>query len=81
MYRRQSDLDPDQGGFVSKIKVRYHVEKLVDERWVLMARVPADTEGVEPLCEALGGKIRVEDVSLREAERQTKSYLFEKEFG
>jgi hypothetical protein len=81
MPRSLADLDPDQGGFVSKIRVRYHVEKLCGDRWVLMARVPANTEGVEPLCAALGGKIRVEDVSLRDAEGPTKSYLFEKEFG
>lgn len=63
--------------FVSKIKVRYLVEKFSPEAeaWVLMARMPVDSEPdqISNLCAALGGRVRVEDVTLH-------TYVIEKEF-
>jgi hypothetical protein len=49
----------------AKIRVRYLVEKCIDDTWVLMARLPSSSEPdqMETLCAALGGKIRVEDVT------------------
>lgn len=54
--------------FISKIKVRYLVEKLMAGDWVLMARLPADCEPdqMSNLCAALGGVVRVEDITLHE---------------
>lgn len=61
--------------FVSKIKIRYTVEKEMEGVWVLMARLPteADLDRLPGLCAAFGGNIRVEDVSLHE-------YVLRKEF-
>ncbi len=64
MPRAFTEYDPEQGFYVVKTKARYRIEKFVEGQWTLMAHVPEDTEGFEPLCEALGGKIRVEDVKL-----------------
>ncbi len=54
--------------FVSKIKVRYLVEKLIEGAWVLMARLPVDCEPdqMSNLCAALGGAVRVEDITRHE---------------
>lgn len=75
-YRVYSD--PDHGGYVAKIRIRYLVEKELDGQWVAMARLPAETEGMLSLCEALGGNIRVEDVS-RSTEAQ-RAFVLEQEF-
>ncbi len=45
-----------------KIKMRYVVEKEIDGAWVAMARLGTESDRLVPLCEALGGKIRVHDL-------------------
>lgn len=59
--------------YAAKIKVRYFIEKRLGETWVLMARVPADCDGLERLCDAFGGNVRVLDTT-------TKSYVLERDF-
>jgi hypothetical protein len=59
--------------FSVKIKIRYLVEKYIDEAWSPMARLPEQADRITELCEALGGKIRVQDLS-------TGQYVLEKEF-
>lgn len=61
--------------FAAKIRVKYLVEKFMEGAWVLMARLPAtsEPEQMENLCFALGGKVRVEDVTLH-------TYVIEEEF-
>lgn len=58
----------DPSFFAAKIRVRYLVEKFIEGAWVLMARLPTESEPdqMEDLCSALGGKIRVEDVTRHE---------------
>jgi hypothetical protein len=48
--------------FASKIKIRFVVEKLIDEEWVTMARLSEEADRIQELCEAIGGKIRVLDL-------------------
>lgn len=79
MPRAFTEYDADQGGYIAKTKVRYRVEKLVDGAWTLMAHVPAETEGMDGLLHALGGMIRVEDVTLKRDDDQ-KIYVLEKDF-
>lgn len=79
MPRLMIALDPNQPSFAAKIKIGYHVEKFLGGEWVLMARVPTSTEGFEPLCEAIGGKVRVEDVTFKVMDG-VKNYVFEKEY-
>lgn len=61
--------------FAAKIRVKYLVEKFMEDAWVLMARLPAtsEPEQMENLCFALGGKIRVQDVTLQ-------AYVIDQEF-
>lgn len=70
----RAELDTEQV-FVSKTKIRYTVEKEMAGVWVLMARLPsdADLERLPKLCDAFGGKIRVEDIS-------THLYVLSEEF-
>lgn len=75
----RASLDPDQGGYVSKIRIRYLVEKELDGQWVAMARLPAEAEGMLSLCETLGGKIRVEDVTRSTTLR--REFVLEQEFS
>lgn len=53
----------DPSNFAVKIKIRYLVEKLVDETWVVMARLPESADRITELCEALGGTLRVQDLT------------------
>lgn len=53
----------DSGGFAAKIKIRFLVEKFIDNEWLMMARLPEAADRITELCEALGGKIRVLDVA------------------
>lgn len=73
-----TEYDPEQGFYVVKTKARYRIEKLVEGQWTLMAHVPEETEGFEPLCQALGGKIRVEDV--KQSTGSERSYVIERDF-
>ena len=70
MPRVYEELQLEEGydapsAYAAKIRVRYLVEKFIDKAWVLMARLPSSSESDqrENLCWALGGKIRVEDVT------------------
>lgn len=47
---------------LTKLKIRYLVEKKIDGEWVPMARLSEHPERVEDLCWALGGVIRVQDL-------------------
>jgi len=73
-FERFAGQDSDSV-FIAKIKVRYLVEKFLEGSWVLMARFPdgSDPEQRENLCWAMGGKVRVEDVTRHE-------YVLDKEF-
>ena len=61
--------------YIAKIKVRYLVEKFLEGAWVLMARFPEGSEPdqMENLCWAIGGTVRVQDVTRHE-------YVLDKEF-
>ena len=64
-YEPREELFERSPAYVAKIRVRYLVEKFIEGAWVLMARLPAESESdqMENLCAALGGKVRVEDVT------------------
>lgn len=56
-------LNENSGGFASKMKIRYLVEKEIDGQWIIMARLSGEADRITELCEALGGKIRVLDLA------------------
>lgn len=60
--------------FVSKVKVRYRIEKLLGESWTTMALFPGDSSPRqrEDLCAALGGEVRVIDVEHSKATAKGK---------
>ncbi len=60
-------------GYAQKIKIRYVVEKRIDEVWVPMARLSAESDRMLELCQALGGSIRVQDI-------ETLLYVINQEF-
>ncbi len=60
-------------GYAQKIKIRYIVEKRIDEVWVPMARLSAESDRMLELCQALGGSIRVQDI-------ETLLYVINQEF-
>jgi hypothetical protein len=74
-YEPREELFETSVAYVAKIRVRYLVEKFIEGAWVLMARLPAESESdqMENLCSALGGKVRVEDVT-------SKVFVIDQEF-
>lgn len=60
-------------GYSQKIKIRYVVEKRIDEVWVVMARLSAESDRMLELCQALGGSVRVQDT-------ETLLYVIHQEF-
>lgn len=60
-YTADSD---DSGGHSARVKVKYRIDKRLDEAWVPMASFSADSdpERRQSLCSALGGEVRVLDV-------------------
>ncbi len=60
-------------GYAAKIKIRYLIEKRIDDAWVIMARLSADSDRMIELCEALGGLIRVQDI-------ETHAFVINQEF-
>jgi hypothetical protein len=69
----ESDGLDEPGGYAAKIKIRYLVEKRIDNAWVVMARLSSETDRMLELCEALGGKIRVQDI-------ETSALVIDQEF-
>ena len=57
--------------YAAKIKVRYLIDKWCEHGWVLMARVPGESESIEPLCFALGGLLRITDLVTKEETTRT----------
>ncbi len=39
------------------------IEKLMGSDWIIMARFPDSVDHIEGLCEAIGGKMRVQDLA------------------
>lgn len=68
-----SPFEDDASGYAAKIKIRYLVEKRIDNAWVVMARLSAETDRMLELCEALGGQIRVHDI-------ETNTHVIDQEF-
>lgn len=60
-------------GYAQKIKIRYLVEKRIDDQWVVMARLSAESDRMLELCQALGGSVRVQDI-------ETLLYVINQEF-
>lgn len=71
--QEEPPTDNELPQYAAKIKVRYFVEKDLGGQWVLMARVPGDCESLENLCFAIGGLVRVTDVT-------THRIVIEREF-
>jgi hypothetical protein len=74
-FETREELYDAPSAHAAKIRVRYLVEKLIEGAWVLMARLPVESEldQMENLCFAIGGTVRVEDVTRHE-------YVLDKEF-
>ena len=60
-------------GYSQKVKIRYLVEKRIDEQWVVMARLSAESDRMLELCRALGGSCCVQDI-------ETSHYVINQEF-
>lgn len=64
--RAFGEHDDSESSYVSKLKVRYLIEKNLNGQWILMARMSSgvDLDRLREIGFAFGGWIRVQDVQL-----------------
>jgi hypothetical protein len=56
------DLHTPDFSHTVKLKIRYVIDKEIEGRWVTMARLTEAADRIPELCQALGGKIRIQDL-------------------